>query len=169
MEKREKIILVLLLVVVGYGAYAYLFTGGETTNVKDLVKVDELNRIKADVEAKLAEHPLTERERYRLEQSERPWTKDPFYDRTQDMETESTVDTDFPEDVDLRYTGYIKIGNEIMYAIVNSMEYKIGDELEVEGFYLFDITDSKIVIGRQDEEGNIVGQKEFYLEEVSLY
>lgn len=169
MEKREKILLVILVIVIGFGAYTYLFSGEKVTSVSDLVNVDELNRIKTDVDKKLDENPLTKIERFRLEQAERPWNMDPFYDRTQDMAQEAEVDTQFPADVDLRYTGYIRIGDEIVYAIINSMEYKVGDEIEVEGFYLFDITKDKVVVGKQDEEGNIVGQKEFYLEEVSLY
>lgn len=169
MEKREKIILLLLVVVLGYGAYAYLFTGEKVASVKDLVNMDELNRIKSEVDKKINEHPLTDLERYRLKLAERAFIKDPFYDRTKDIakEDESTIDTRLPEDVTLLYTGYISINNQL-FAIINDMEYQEGDELEVPEFYVVEITRNKVVVGKMDESGEIVGQQEIFLEEETL-
>lgn len=168
MEKREKIILLLLVVALGYGAYAYLFSGEAPTSLKDLVNVDELNRVKSDVDKKLEEHPLTNLERYRLQLAERAFIRDPFYDRTKDVVEEQTaLDTQFPEDVELHYTGYIAIGDQL-FGIINDMEYQEGDELEVAGFYVFQITKNKVVIGQKDENGELVGQQEVFLEEDTL-
>jgi len=167
MEKREKIILLLMIVALGYGAYAYLFSGETVTSVKDLVNMDELNRVKNEVEKKLNEHPLTDLERYRLKLAERAFIKDPFYDRTQDITEEETgIDTQLPADITLRYTGYIAIRGEL-YAIINDMEYQEGDELDISapGFFVVEITQSKVVVGKQDENGDIVGQQEIFLEE----
>lgn len=171
MEKREKIILLLMLVALGYGAYLYLFSDEEVTSVKDIVNMDELNRVKNEVDKKLNEHPLTDLERYRLKMAERAFIKDPFYDRTKDVvaEDEAAIDTQLPPDVVLRYTGYISIRGEL-YAIVNDMEYQEGEELDiaVPGFYVFEISENKIVIGKKDENDEIVGQQEVFLEEVTM-
>ncbi len=168
MEKREKIILLLLTVVLGYGAYVYLFTGEEVTSVKDMVNMDELNRIKNEVDKKLNEHPLTDLERSRLKLAERVFIKDPFYDRTKDIaKEEKTIDTQLPQDVSLSYTGYIAIKDRL-FAIINDMEYQVGDELEVAGFYVVDITRNKVVVGKKDESGEIVGQEEIFMEEETL-
>ncbi len=169
MEKREKIILLLLSLVIAYGAYVYLFSdSGGVTSMKDLVNMDELNRVKDDVQKKLDENPLSDQERFRLQLAERAWPKDPFYDRTKDVASQDeTLDTKWPEDFTPKYTGYISIGDQI-FAIINDLEYQEGDELEYPGFYVYEITKNKIVIGQKDENGEIVGQKEVFLEEESL-
>jgi cell division protein FtsL len=170
MEKREKILLVILLIAAAYAAYTYLFAGSEVKSVDDLVNKGELELIKKEVQAKLDENQLTDLERYRLEVAERPWRSDPFYDRTRDIVSEDEqMDTQLPESVELRYTGYIMLGPTV-YAIINDYEYQVGDELEISepGFFLFEITKRKIVIGKKDEVGEIVGQQEIFLEEESL-
>ncbi len=170
MEKREKILLAILLIAAAYAAYTYLFAGKEMKSVDDLVNRGELELIKNEVQAKLDENQLSDLERYRLEVAERPWRGDPFYDRTRDIVSEDEkIDTQLPESIELRYTGYIMLG-PVVYAIINDFEYQVGDELEIAepGFFLFEISKRKIVIGKKDENGEIVGQQEIFLEEESL-
>ena len=168
MEKREKILLVLVLLALTYGAYAYLFTGGEGPTIKDFVNLDEVNKAKAEVEKRVNANPLTEHERYRLELAERPWPRDPFYDRSTDKVDERDVATEMPPEIEeLRYTGYISIGKET-FAIINEMEYREGDELEVAGFFVVSISRTMVEIGRKDETGAMVGQKQIFLEDVSF-
>ena len=167
MEKREKILLVILAIAAAYGAYVYLFSEGKVQTVDDLVNKGELELIKKDIDKTLEENKLSELERYRLKVAEASWRSDPFYDRTQDVEKEEAVDTQLPEDVVLRYTGYLAIGSST-FAIINDLEFQVGDELEVPGFFIFEITRDKVVIGQKDENGDIVGQQEIFLEEEAL-
>jgi hypothetical protein len=43
------------------------------------------------------------------------------------------------------YSGYVDSGKNKM-AVINGFEYRVGDELEIEGYILKQITPSKILI-----------------------
>ncbi len=168
MEKREKIIVILLSIVLAYGAYAFLFSGdgSKVDTVAKLVKPEDLEKIKKKVQETVSKDPLSELEQYRIAVAERSWTVNPFYDRSKDLpkEDKKKSTAGLPEGVTLTYSGFISDGHKI-YAIINGMEYLEGDELDVAGFYVKTITEKKIVVGQKDENGNILDQLEFFLDE----
>lgn len=169
MEKREKVILVILGIAVLFGAYTYLGEGEGVKSVAEIVNKDELNKIVEEANKISERNPLSDMERYRLTAAEREWEATPFYDRTKDIgkKKKESGGPVIPEDVTITYNGFV-IAGETMYAIINGMEYVEGEELEISGLFVQKIAKKKVTIGQINEEGEITGQLDIFLEEESF-
>lgn len=169
MEKREKIILVVLVIAALYAGYTYLGSGGKVKSVSELVNMDELNKVKKSVEETIQKDPLTDHELYRLTVSEKNWSRNVFYERAKDLprDTGKKPKPGLPEGAKLAYNGYVSINGKI-YAILNGLEYLEGEELEIAGFFVKKITPKKVVVGQKDDKGEITEQVEVQLEDISL-
>jgi|GEM_PF-4185448 len=181
MEKREKIILVIVLIGLAYVAYTYLGAGAKVLSVSELVNMPALDKVKKDVDEMINKDPLSEMEQYRLKVAETAWVKNPFYDRIMDLPKEEAKKPKLglPDGVTIVYSGFLSINGKI-YAIIsvkgqkdkstssdNGMEYVEGDEIELAGYFVKKITSKKVIIGQKDETGNITDQHESVLEELS--
>jgi hypothetical protein len=163
MAKREVIILVALGLVVLYGAYSFLFTGGGSA-VAPGMSPDERKRLTDYVESSrgnLDDVKLTDIEMYRISRAEKPWIGDPFYKRiaptaSEEPEEEELIfeagDEEVPTFV---YSGFIQLGNT-RYAIVNGIEYSPGEELDQVGYYLTAVTPSEITIEKRNIQDELV-------------
>lgn len=169
MEKREKIILVVVALLALYGAYAYLGGDAKVKTVSELVNMDELNKVKKSVEETIQKDPLTELEQYRFTVSEKDWSRNVFYERSKDLprDTGKKPKPGLPQGVTLTYNGYVSIKGKI-YAILNGMEYLEGEELEIAGFFVKKITPKKVIVGQKDEKSEITDQIEVTLEDINL-
>ena len=148
LKKREIIILVVAAVSVLYVGYEYLI-GSASKKVKTSasvasVKVDtSLNEMIKD----LSKDKITDSDAYVIKRMAIDWGKNPFwkkdlYKAWMNREGRSRGSGVLDKVI---YSGYVDSGKNKM-AVINGFEYRIGDELEIEGYILKQITPSKILI-----------------------
>ncbi len=71
--------------------------------------------------------------------SEASWNKDPFYKVTEIEMQAQKQEQGLPQGVEVIYSGFIKAGRNIL-AVINGMEYNIGEELLELGYRVICIT-----------------------------
>jgi len=149
MPKREKIIVALMLLSVVYGAYSLfiepsLKKSKETASKKSTATLDGLV---AEIAESIAGRGSSENGAYVLAQAEADWGKDPF------LQTEWGLrdigDEAFPDTATLAsqfvYSGYLKMGGRGI-AIINGMEYEVGEAIDEAGYKIKQISASKVVL-----------------------
>ena len=67
---------------------------------------------------------------------------------------ETQVEKISPEET-YRYTGYLQMGSRTM-AIINGLEYQLGDELQSGGRIVKEIDPLKVVIGPRADDRNMI-------------
>jgi len=149
LEKREKIILVIAALGVLYGGYVYLIEPAinkakakdqkqEISASASIVKTD--NYVIADVGT----------QEYIVARAEANWGKNPFVDRNSNSYKEwatiqrAAAASSGPEGK-IVYSGYVDAGRKKI-AIIDGFEYQAGDQLEMEGYVLKQVTPSQILI-----------------------
>lgn len=148
MGKREKIIVVVMILAVLYGVYAIFFESSvrkaEVTpgasHAQEMAQVDTL-ATSAGVALKDSKTLITDA--YIIDELQKMWDNDPFF-------TGPGPEKQREEVAPFLYTGFIE-HEEARLAIINGIDYRVGDELEIPGFTVLSILPSQVVI--EDKEG----------------
>jgi hypothetical protein len=146
LQKREIIILVIAGVFVLYGAYVYLVPGlgkKQAASSGEAVKGGNFIGTIADGFNK---DKLSGVDEHVIELSAKDWAKSPFLSR--DLYRTWAMRAGSPsgqEGAKIIYSGYVDSGKHKM-AILNGMEYRVGESLEIEGYILRQISPSRVVI-----------------------
>jgi hypothetical protein len=158
LEKRQILILGVMLLAVLYGAYEFFSSGRKGQTVVDTArKAADMNAFIGDITLALTKEASSPVDAYMIKRAEAEWLRDPFYEpidkreeaiekaaaHAQQVETETTAMRGR-----LNYTGYLDTGSKKI-AIVNGNEYVIGDALDVGGYVLNGIYPDKIAIYNQ--------------------
>ena len=153
MSKREKIILIITGLTILYGGYIFLFTdSSETGRIDPEKKLKELNRFVSDVAKSLSRKDLSGKETYVLDRASARWAKDPFLEKVE-LSPESRKDIEIETSAiakSFSYLGYLEMGNRKL-AVINGMEYEIGEELGQAGYIVKGIFPTRVVIGPAGE------------------
>ena len=162
MSKREKIIILLTLLAVIYGAYNFLFSSAPSSNLQIQIKgAEELNNFVANLSKDIRKEGLTASDSDILNRIVADWRKDPMIRTTAQLsrelkiKEEEAVVMDVAEDIDLVYSGYLSLG-DLNLAIINNMEYQAGEELEQGGYVIEQIYPEKAIIRVIGTRRNIV-------------
>jgi len=151
--KREKIILALMCVVILYGLYSFfLESPSGKKEAADVTRQEEMNRIGTlvtTVSVSLKEGMPSSVDAYIIKEAQKEWGKDPFY-TAYEAETEKTT-AELP---DFAYTGYVEYGSSRL-AVINGVDYRVGESLELPGFVLLSVAPSKVVILDREGKRNI--------------
>ncbi|WDP90796.1 MAG: hypothetical protein HUN04_14260 [Desulfobacter sp.] len=152
MNKREKIIIFLAGLMALYGALDYFVLGKKSsaTGEEDKIKaaVQQTDAFAAAATAQLTAMVTQNKGKnltYTKKMAETPWPRDPFIVHTG---TDKTVDqeeinpADLPEII---YSGYIRAGAAVL-AVINGMEYTVGELVADIGYKVHNITPSKVVL-----------------------
>ena len=165
MTTRERVILILMLLSIAGGGYFYFFSSPSETDVISPEKgAETLNKFMTDLAGTLKESKLSENDTYLLSRAETEWPKDPFLQPGLIVKSEVTVEKKeevFDEEVNFTYSGYLDIGNRKL-AIIDGMEYEIGEALKDGKYYIKKITPVQVVIGATKGNREII----FPLEEL---
>ena len=159
MAKRERIILIVMGLVVLYGIYSLFFSSpAKVANVKLEKSTGEIKKFVKDMTDVLKDD-FSRQQRYIIAQAKAEWPKDPFWITKvlakTDIVVENTRKTAATEE-EFAYTGYLKMGDRKL-AIINGIEYEMGDQLEREGHFVKEIDSLRVVIGLPDNnENNII-------------
>jgi hypothetical protein len=158
MSNREKGILVFMAIAVLYGIYSFfLASSPKPVAVNRGKSIDDITQFIGEVTDSLKEDS-SEKNTYVLAQAKAQWTQDPFLPaRALTAKSDIVVET-LPgassEEVSYRYSGYIKMGNRKL-AIINGLEYELGNELKQGGKVVKEIGPMQIVIGNPNEDNNL--------------
>jgi hypothetical protein len=154
MTSREKIIVGLMLLTVGYGVYTVFFEGKggapEITTISATKELENLNSFITKV-AEASKSGLSEEDKYIIELAEAEWKQDPLIraelkDRPEsEIKKAAQVTKVSIPDLNISYTGFMQMG-DIKFAIINGVEYATGDRLEQGDYILRSITPSRVVI-----------------------
>ena len=156
MTTREKILVGLMCLAILYGAFELFWTPtthkppGRKTAVSD----KDLQKFAAEVAQKLDKEKMTDKEIYRIEKASVKWNKDPFLQDPGPLSDKKPVNaladhgeqpSGMPED--LVYSGYLQLG-ETKMAVINGMEYTVGESLGLNGLYIKKIGSQRVTIGK---------------------
>ena len=160
MAKREKFIVIMaVLAVVGYVG-SMLLSGGETKRRATTTAahqaspepdsdaaIAEIQKSIDDSQKTVSSAKPEELAVYVVANSEAPFPQDPFYFRVQvpEQEQETLVEEAPVPSVELVYTGFIQVGRTRM-AIINNLEYVVGDDVAGTGFLLQSIRSDRVEI-----------------------
>lgn len=149
LKKREIIILVIAALFVLYAGYEYLIARPASKKVETSANVDSVKKNTSinELTNDLSKDKLTDFDAYVVRKIETDWSKNPFWKK--DMYKEWAAKEDAAKGggtaAKIIYSGYVDSGKNKI-AIINGLEYRTGEQLEIEGYFLKQITASKIVI-----------------------
>ena len=158
MLNRERIIVILMIVVVIYGAYnLFLSPGKKSPATGSQEKMAELKNFVVDAATNLTSETVSAVDKYIIDQAEKAWPDSPFLQSgniltSQPFEAKADVKV---ESIKLAYTGFLQTENSLL-AIVNGMEYETGEQLSEAGYYIKSISQNKVVIGVENNSRTII-------------
>lgn len=148
--KREKIILGLMVVAVLYAAFDYLSSSGTDKN-KDMGRMTaELNAFVTDLTTGVGKDLSKNHGALVFDRAVKEWTQDPFLDsKAYRLWTESKMPPKetlaAAQKIEITYTGYLEVGQKRM-AVINGVEYREGEALDISGFILKTVTPTRIAV-----------------------
>ena len=149
LKKREVIILVIAAVFVLYAGYEYLIAGPTSKKVKTSAKTDsvKVETFTEGITKDLGKDNIDDLDKYVIRRTETDWGKNPFWkkDLYKAWVNREGVAKGSGVLAKIIYSGYVDSGKNKM-AVINGFEYRLGEELEIEGYVLKQIMPSKILI-----------------------
>lgn len=149
LKKREIVILAIAVIsAVLYIAYAFFSSGGQKGEkveaVKESVKTEKIIRGLTD---ELNKSKLSDFDNYIIRKANIHWSQNPFLKRDlyRAWLAKDSKGKDGIAAVPIIYSGYVDTGKNKL-AVLNGIEYRIGEELKEEGYVLKKITSSKVVV-----------------------
>lgn len=148
MKKREKIILVLAILALLYGAMDYFIL---SSGKNETITADTANQFSGFIEkinATLTNLNIIEQKKvsadYLISMIESEWKNDPFFqiEPSSKRNQESAIDLEM---AGLIYSGFIKLGNK-MLAVIDGMEYTTGEYIKDSGYKIIQITPESVFI-----------------------
>lgn len=164
MKKREMIIVGVALLAAGYGLLDYFVLARESSVKSEVAFQEQQTELAAFIQgAQLQLTAISGKDNARIHhqivRAEAQWTHDPF-------EQQAIADTDTPGQdstrdagVEMHYTGFIMAGNTLL-AVINQMEYAIGDALLDIGYKIISISPEWVVLLTQDSSEIIIPLEE---------
>lgn len=153
MTKREKMILAITAVVALVGVYMLLFSpsGKSTESSTARARLTELRDLATKISEEIKKEDLTATERHILERADSEWVKDPFVGKKLLASAEATRDK---ENLNIAYTGFVDTGRKRL-AVINGLEYEIGETLEVGGYVVRSIDPELVILEDKDKRGKV--------------
>lgn len=148
MTNREKIIVGLMLLTVGYGAIELLLPRAKVATIPPTAQSSEgLNAFITKVAAAV-KGETSETGDLIIHKAEADWKQDPFLEIRKTPEApavaRSEKETVRPPS-NLVYSGFIEVGSKRL-AIINGMEYEAGERLESGGFTITSVLPNKVIM-----------------------
>ena len=149
LKKREIIILIIAALFVLYAGYEYLIAGPASKKVKTIASADsvKVDTFASGIIKDLAKDNIADLDAYVIRRMETDWGKNPFWkkDLYKAWVNREGLARGGGILSKIIYSGYVDSGKNKM-AVINGFEYRIGEELEIEGYVLKQITPSKVLI-----------------------
>lgn len=156
MSKREKIFLAGVVVVLLYAGYTLLSlpSSQKSPAMRD-TELAGMKALSAQISDEVNKGALTESERYILQRAEAEWPADPFLKKKLTLVTEHARSPGEGELTEFIYSGYLEV-NQKRLAVINGMEYVVGEQLESGGYLVKSIDPTKVVLMDMNRGGEII-------------
>ncbi len=159
MAKREKIILSLMVLSIFlYGIYHFSSIKPSDTGIKRPQKKEEkLDKFVADIAVKLKKKDISRTDKHIIATAKSAWAGDPFLRVALPVESQSKQERVAASalNVNFIYSGYMEMGDNRL-AVINGMEYVVGEELDPGGYIVNSISPAQVVIGIEGTNQTIV-------------
>lgn len=144
LKKREIVIIVIAVVFVLYAVYVYLIAGKlPGKKVQTAAGTAKIESVTSGMISELDKNKLSDFDKYVIKRAVADWGKSPFLDRN--LYRAWMAKDGGAGSVKIMYSGYVDAGKYKM-AVINNVEYRIGEELKEEGYILKRITPQKVII-----------------------
>ncbi len=153
---REKIIVGLAAAAIIYGIYEYSapfirkFFPSEPV-VGEINSSEDLRLFMQNVTLTFSKNALSEADLGIIEQGQKRWKRNPFREKIKKEVDPAKIQPEIP----VIYSGYISMGKKRM-AIINGMEYEVGDRLVSGDYVVLEITTDHAVISRPGKKARIL-------------
>lgn len=156
MTTREKIIVGFMVLSVVYGVYIVFFSAPHGESVSNSAnKLDVLNSFITKV-AEKTKTGLSKEQAYILQKAWAEWKQDPFVKVQRKLSRkEQEARQPLVLNSKVAYTGFLQMGDKRL-AIINGVEYEVGDILEPEGLVVRTINPNHVVIAAPDKRNKTV-------------
>jgi hypothetical protein len=148
LDKRQMIILGVMAIVVCYAAFDFL-TPKKRSSAPDMAqKTAELSTFVTDLTAGLGKDTTKNLNALIFSRAEKEWAQDPFLDAKSYKgwsAAKAPVKGAVAPKSEFVYGGYVGVGKKYV-AVINGMEYKEGDALDVKGYVLKSASPTRVVI-----------------------
>ncbi|MFH1154506.1 MAG: hypothetical protein V1793_11890 [Pseudomonadota bacterium] len=164
MKKREMIILGVAVLAVVYGLLDYLVLSRQSPGRSDAAlkqKQTELASVVEVSQIQLSAFSGTDNARvtYMITKAEAEWESDPF-GMLSVADTGNDAQGPVKDGgVELHYSGFVKAGRQLL-AVINKMEYNIGDALLELGYRVISISQERVVLMTEDSSEIIIPLEE---------
>lgn len=147
MGTREKILVGLMVLAVLYGAFELFIapSAKEPARENKGPDIEAARSMAKKIDSRIEQAELTDVQKDILKRAGRPWQRDPFYVLPDQESVQTTSAESKSGSGNLRYTGYLEVGNTKM-AIINGVEYRTGERLEQGGGVVKRIAPEQVII-----------------------
>jgi len=149
LEKRQIIILGVMGIVIVFAAFSMVGQKKKTSAPGMSRQTAELNAFVTDLAAGLPKDATKNLNALIFSRAEKEWQQDPFLDaksyRSWTKSREPAKAVAAAPKGQFAYTGYVE-ANKGKMAIINGMEYREGENLDVKGFMLKSVSPVGVVI-----------------------
>jgi hypothetical protein len=147
LNKRQIIILSIAALCVVYVAYELLIASPASNKIKTNENNQEISTLVSGLTNDLMKNVQAGMDAYIIARAEADWEKNPFWDRSAYKEWAAIQGASGGSGsaAKIIYSGYVDAG-KMKIAIINGLEYRIGEQLEMEGYVLKRVTPSKVLI-----------------------
>jgi hypothetical protein len=146
LKTREIVILVFATLAILYVGYEYLIAGPARQQAETGIKPAKVENFVSGVVGDISKEKLTEFDQYVINRVPKDLGKSPFLSRdiyrVWVVREGSAVGG---EAAKIIYSGYVDSGRGRI-AVLNGLEYRVGETLEIEGYVLKQVTPSKVLI-----------------------
>jgi hypothetical protein len=159
MDRLKGILVAFLLVALSGAAYWFIAAPPpqrqstqvapekQPSETEDLSSTQLLKELKKD--------SLIQRERYILERAASDWPRDLFERPRPSAPRETTTSTTATPAGSYRYSGYVEVDKKKL-AIINGMQYQVGDQLESGKYAVRSIESEKVVLENVGKPGVVI-------------
>jgi len=145
LNKRQIIILVIAALFILYAAYEYLIAGPAGKKAETGTNSVEINTFVSDLQNDLIKNIAVGVDAHIIGRAEADWQKNPFWERHSYKEWAAREGAAGVSESKIIYSGYVDSGKKRL-AVINGLEYRVGEQLEMEGYILKGITPSKVLL-----------------------
>ena len=149
LSKRQMIILVVMAIAILYAAVDFLAPKKKASAPDMTQKTAELSAFVTDLTAGLDKDTTKNLNALIFSRAEKEWTHDPFLDaksyRAWSKARETVKEGGAAPKIEFTYTGYLEMGRKRI-AIINGIEYKEGEPLDIKGFVLKSVSPARVAI-----------------------
>jgi len=163
MTTREKIIVFIMCVTIVIGAYELIFSGRTrpvTAPTAAGASSGDLKSFVAEITGKLDNEKVSMDYQHMIRQAGADWNKDPFIQSSTPLKKRLSTVGSAPKKARktaaprYTYSGFMQLGDTKL-AIINGLEYAVGEKLPNKTHYVKTISTNRVVIARVNGDETI--------------